>query len=95
MVPDKEMLGVALAKAADLAAGPTETLSMIRKLFWASTTNSLTEHLAMENQLQAIAGASSDAREGRLAFVEKRKPVFKGEQPSARLSFCCTPLYLY
>jgi 2-(1,2-epoxy-1,2-dihydrophenyl)acetyl-CoA isomerase len=76
--PDDAMLDVALEKAASLAAGPTATLTMIRQMYWASTTNSLEEQLALEVKNQNVASGSADALEGRLAFVEKRQAEFKG-----------------
>ena len=64
--------------AGNLASGPTETLSMIRQMLWSSMGHSLEEQLAMENRNQIIAGATADATEGRTAFVQKRKAVFRG-----------------
>ena len=40
--------------AAKLAAGPTKTLAMIRRMMWASATNSMEEQLALENKNQVI-----------------------------------------
>lgn len=53
------MLEMALEKAANLAAGPTKTLAMIRQMYWASTGNSLEEQLALEVKNQASAPAQS------------------------------------
>ena len=41
--------------------------------------NSLDAQLDVENELQTIAGGTHDYREGVQAFLEKRKPVYKGE----------------
>ena len=49
------------------------------QMYWASTTNSLEEQLALETKNQVTAGSSADAVEGRMAFLEKRKAQFKGE----------------
>jgi len=40
--------------------------------------HSLPEMISEEARLQDLAGASEDAREGVMAFLEKRKAVFKG-----------------
>lgn len=47
-------------------------------MYWASTTNSFEEQMALEVKNQVKAGSSADAVEGRMAFLEKRKAEFKG-----------------
>jgi 2-(1,2-epoxy-1,2-dihydrophenyl)acetyl-CoA isomerase len=42
-------------------------------------TNNLTAQLALEYELQTAAGKTYDYNEGVTAFLEKRKPKFKGE----------------
>jgi 2-(1,2-epoxy-1,2-dihydrophenyl)acetyl-CoA isomerase len=64
--------------ANDLASGPTVALSMIRKLYWDSEHNSYEEQLDLEVQMQKVAGAAEDFREGVTAFLEKRPAKFKG-----------------
>ena len=41
-------------------------------------TNTLEEQLALESKLQIEAASSNDYAEGVAAFIEKRKPNFKG-----------------
>ena len=61
-----------------LANMPTKALGMIKDLFNASMTNTLEEQLAMESKYQIEAAQSNDYMEGVSAFIEKRKPNFKG-----------------
>tara|TARA_B100000767_G_scaffold66763_2_gene63169 strand:+ start:4942 stop:5724 length:783 start_codon:yes stop_codon:yes gene_type:complete len=66
-------------KLADkLANMPTNALGMIKELFNKSMNNSLEEQLAMESKYQIEAAESNDYKEGVAAFIEKRKPNFKG-----------------
>ena len=58
---------------------PTKGLGLTKKLLNASYTNNLNQQLAMEDECQTIAGNSADFKEGVQAFLEKRKPNFKGD----------------
>ena len=73
-----KLLEEATALARKLATQPTRGLALIKRLLTASATNGLDEQLALEAQLQAEAGSTSDYREGVKAFLEKRPPVFTG-----------------
>ncbi|MEO1031830.1 MAG: enoyl-CoA hydratase-related protein [Bacteroidota bacterium] len=65
--------------AMKLANMPTKALGMIKELFNASMTNTLEAQLDMESKYQIEAAQSDDYKEGVTAFIEKRKPNFKGK----------------
>jgi 2-(1,2-epoxy-1,2-dihydrophenyl)acetyl-CoA isomerase len=66
------------ARALHLASGPTEAFKRIKAAMQASFGNSLSEQLLLEGQLQGQCGHTRDFKEGVVAFLEKRKPVFEG-----------------
>jgi 2-(1,2-epoxy-1,2-dihydrophenyl)acetyl-CoA isomerase len=57
---------------------PTKAVAMIKKMLAKSFHSDLDAMLEYEAHCQEIAGRSEDYREGVTAFVEKRKPEFKG-----------------
>lgn len=78
-VPD-DAFDEELTKLAEtMASMPTYGLGLTKRAMNASFTNNLTEQLAVEEQLQTMAGKSEDFAEGVNAFLEKRSPVFKGK----------------
>ena len=64
--------------AITLANMPTKALGLTKRLLNQSMSNNLNEQLALESDLQIEASSSNDYKEGVTAFVEKRKPEFKG-----------------
>lgn len=64
--------------ALKMANMPTKALGLIKELFNQSMTNDLETQLALESKLQIEASKSEDYAEGVEAFIEKRKPTFKG-----------------
>ncbi len=78
-VPSEEFEETIHKLALKLANMPTKALGMIKELFNASMTNSLQEQLKMESKYQIEAAQSGDYAEGVTAFIEKRKPNFKGQ----------------
>jgi 2-(1,2-epoxy-1,2-dihydrophenyl)acetyl-CoA isomerase len=67
-----------LKMATALANMPTKALGLTKRLMNNSLTNNLEQQLQLESDLQIEASSTNDYSEGVLAFVEKRKPVFKG-----------------
>jgi len=65
--------------AETMAQMPTKALGMTKRLLNASMANDLNAQLEMESKLQIEAAQSEDYTEGVAAFVEKRKPNFKGK----------------
>jgi 2-(1,2-epoxy-1,2-dihydrophenyl)acetyl-CoA isomerase len=64
--------------ALKMANMPTKALGMIKELYNKSMSNTLEDQLALESKLQIQAAQTNDYAEGVAAFIEKRKPNFKG-----------------
>ncbi|TVO63498.1 enoyl-CoA hydratase/isomerase family protein [Denitromonas ohlonensis] len=78
-VVDAEALQAdAEAAARRFANGPTQAYGDIRRLFSNVMQQSLEAQLEDEAQSLARMAGTEDAREGILAFSEKRRPTFKG-----------------
>lgn len=65
--------------SAQVAGMATRGLSFTKQALNASMANNLEAQLALEDSLQQQAGQSNDFKEGVTAFLEKRKPHFKGD----------------
>src|SRR5215831_18152729 len=79
VVSDSAVPSEATRIAKELAAGPTEAFGAIKHLFYQTPDRSLESQLEEEAQTLAAISRTADAREGVMAFVEKRKPVFVGK----------------
>ena len=76
---DESLMEETLKVAKKLATLPTIGLGLTKRALNKSMTNDLTAQLALEDELQTAAGKTYDYNEGVAAFLEKRKPKFKGE----------------
>jgi len=65
--------------AATLSLMPTKGLVYTKQALNASLNNSFEAQLQTEDKLQFAAAHTYDYNEGVKAFLEKRKPIFKGE----------------
>lgn len=78
IVPRAQLAEETMKIARKLADGPTVALGVAKRLIRSSFDNSWDEHSHREAEGMAVAVATEDHLEGATAFVEKRKPVFKG-----------------
>lgn len=78
VVPGATLMQVSHDLAKRLAGMPTRGLGLTKRGFNAGFSNDLDTHLMLEEELQREAGGTEDYSEGVHAFVEKRKPTFKG-----------------
>ncbi len=67
-----------LEYARKLVAGPVRAVGLIKRAVTEGLEIPLKQGLALERELQNRLFITEDAKEGMKAFVEKRKPVFKG-----------------
>jgi 2-(1,2-epoxy-1,2-dihydrophenyl)acetyl-CoA isomerase len=78
-VADEDLQEVALGLAQKLAKMPTKGIGLTKRLLNESFNNDLITQLEREKVIQTAAGRTFDYKEGVNAFLEKRKPEFKGE----------------
>jgi 2-(1,2-epoxy-1,2-dihydrophenyl)acetyl-CoA isomerase len=78
-IDDEKLMSEAATLARALAIGPTRGYGLVKKALNASWGNSLDAQLDLERDLQREAGMSEDYREGVSAFLQKRKPNYKGK----------------
>ena len=77
--PDEVFEAEAKKMATMLAQMPTRGIGLTKRLLNSTFNHSIEGQLDMEMRTQVIAGSTHDFKEGVQAFLEKRKPVFKGK----------------
>jgi enoyl-CoA hydratase len=78
VVPDSEVLSYSLALAAKIAALPPLAVAAIKETLLQGADAPLSAALLMERKAFQLLFATEDHDEGIGAFLERRKPLFKG-----------------
>ena len=79
VVPGDELLPQAKALAGRLAAAAPVALALTKEALDRSWTSTFKEGLELEADLQGRAGSTADHAEGIAAFIERRRPSFRGQ----------------
>ncbi len=78
VVPDAEVVARAVAMATKIARMPPLAVRQIKEVVLAGQDTSLDAGLMLERKAFQLLFASEDQKEGMRAFIEKRRPTFKG-----------------
>ncbi|KEO72749.1 enoyl-CoA hydratase/isomerase family protein [Anditalea andensis] len=78
-VPELELDSTVLKYIAYYRTAPTYAIGLIKEMLGRSLSMPLADVLLMEAQYQNKAGSTLDFQEGVAAFLQKRKPNFKGK----------------
>jgi enoyl-CoA hydratase len=79
VVPEEKLEEEALKLAREIAAKPLLAVKMAKRAILQALELPLAQGLQFEQQAFALLFSSEDQREGMNAFMNKRKPVFKGK----------------
>ncbi len=78
VIEDEDFTAEVEKLSVQMANMPTKGLGLTKKALNRSFFNDLESQLQVEDDLQFQAGSTQDYKEGVNAFIEKRKPEFKG-----------------
>jgi 2-(1,2-epoxy-1,2-dihydrophenyl)acetyl-CoA isomerase len=78
VTPGDALMEAVREAAEKLAAAPTRAIALAKRSINAAEDGSLDASMALEAQLQDLAGRTEDHAEGVAAFAEKREPKFVG-----------------
>ncbi|MFO8010046.1 MAG: enoyl-CoA hydratase [Dehalococcoidia bacterium] len=79
VVPDDELAIRSKEMALKLAHGPSRSIAMAKSSIYSAASMDMESILESEARAISLTMATDDAREGIRAFLEKRKPQFKGK----------------
>ncbi|MCX8118626.1 MAG: enoyl-CoA hydratase-related protein [Desulfobacterota bacterium] len=79
VIPEEELLAKARELALQLAQGPLKSFGAAKRLMRTGGNETLETQMEEESQTIAAITRTRDTREGIAAFVEKRKPSYRGE----------------
>ena len=78
VVPPAELMPSVLGLADKMAKNPPGVLRLAKESIYRSLSSDLETAFTRENEVQVECFYSEDFQEGVTAFVEKRKPQFRG-----------------
>jgi 2-(1,2-epoxy-1,2-dihydrophenyl)acetyl-CoA isomerase len=78
LVPEGTSFAAALEYAKTIATKASAAVEMARRLIHMSLQHDLEQMLDFEGHYGVAVASTADAKEGTMAFLEKRKPVFRG-----------------
>jgi 2-(1,2-epoxy-1,2-dihydrophenyl)acetyl-CoA isomerase len=79
VVPHNELMVVAKELATSIAEGPPIAIELMKKGIYKALFHDLESQLDFESYAQGICRQTEDHKEGVQAFMQKRKPEFKGK----------------
>jgi enoyl-CoA hydratase len=79
VVPEEKLMEEAVTLAKDIASKSPIALGLIKKAINAALETPLSKGIIYERSLYMLLFNSEDAKEGISAFLEKRKPIWKGK----------------
>ncbi|MBM4410045.1 MAG: hypothetical protein FJ037_01730 [Chloroflexi bacterium] len=78
VVPHEQLMAATMELATRLAHGPTVQMGLMKLMAHKATHQTFREHFASNTAASGIARSTEDHKEGVRAFIEKRRPNFKG-----------------
>lgn len=79
-IEDGQLMEEACRLAQAFADGPARAYALTKKAIHAASANTMDQQLDLERALQREAGWSDDYREGVSAFLQKRRPNYRGNR---------------